>query len=370
MRRVLLAGAVVLVVAGMAWQLSRGVQLPLFDFVEYWAAGRLNAQGQNPYDPDALRQLEKAAGRDTPAVPMLNPPWVLPLVMPFGLLEVQTAQLLWLLLQLCALVVSADWLWHLYGGTSAKRWVAWLVAFTFLPSYFSLTAGQISPLLLLGTAIFLHAVRTNRPVVAGGSTLLLAIKPHLLLLVLVALLLWSVQERRWSLLLSATLTGLAATLIALVCNPDVLTQYVHMLKNPPAEYRSPTLGYLLRLWLGEDRFWLQFLPPLAGLAWLVAYWRRHRRNWDWQRHLPLVLLVSLLTAAYGAWPFDLVLLLVPVLQVAVRPHRPRLAVGLHVVINGLALFLLLGGPEFLTFLWLTPALLAAYLLTRQSAEGL
>jgi hypothetical protein len=363
MRRVLLTGAVGLVVAGLVWQFQRGVQLPLFDFVEYWAAGRLNAQGRNPYDIQEIEELEKAVGRDTPAVLMWNPPWVLPLVMPFGILEVQTAQLLWLVLQFLALVVSADWLWHLYGGDPRRRWVAWLVAFTFLPSYFALTAGQVSPMVLLGTVALLHGLRANRPVFAGISTLLLAIKPHLLLLVFLALLLWSLQERRWTLLASSAATGLGATLIALACNPDVLAQYADALANPPAQYRSPTLGLLLRLWLG-DHFWLQFLPPLAGVMWLLLYWRRHCKAWNWAQQLPLVVLVSVLTAAYGAWPFDLVILLVPVLSVAASSPRPRLALGLHLAVNGLALALLVRQAEFLAFVWLTPALLGAFLATR------
>ncbi len=52
--------------------------LPPDDFVEYWAAGRLNAQGQNPYDPGLLMPLEVAAGRPLEqAILMWNPPWTL-----------------------------------------------------------------------------------------------------------------------------------------------------------------------------------------------------------------------------------------------------------------------------------------------------
>src|SRR5205814_10247989 len=109
--------------AAVVWQLGRGLQLPLFDFVEYWAAGQLNAKGENPYDPEAIARIERKVGRDHPGVMMWNPPWVLPLVMPFGLLDVHPAQLLWLLLQLVALVVSADGLWRLFGGNPERRWV-------------------------------------------------------------------------------------------------------------------------------------------------------------------------------------------------------------------------------------------------------
>ena len=45
------------------------------------------------------------------------------------------------------------------------------------------------------------------------------------------------------------------------------------------------------------------------------YWRRYRLDWNWRNRLPMVLTLSVLTAAYG-WPFDEVVLLVPVLMIA------------------------------------------------------
>src|SRR5438128_2601871 len=91
--------------------------LPPDDFVEYWAAGRLNAQGENPYDPDKLLPLERSIGRDTDeAIMMWNPPWTLALAMPFGLMDGRAAQLLWLLLGFLFIGGGADWLWRIYDG--------------------------------------------------------------------------------------------------------------------------------------------------------------------------------------------------------------------------------------------------------------
>src|ERR1700687_1555271 len=104
-RRVVLFGGLTALIALAAWQvtqlLSDPAILPPDDFVEYWAAGRLNAAGENPYDPEKLLPLERQAGRDTDeAVMMWNPPWTLLLVMPFGLLPARFSQLLWLALHL------------------------------------------------------------------------------------------------------------------------------------------------------------------------------------------------------------------------------------------------------------------------------
>lgn len=349
-------------------QLNRLTALPLIDFVEYWAAGRLNVHGENPYDPAAVHQLERAAGRDHDGILMWNPPWTLPLVMPLGLLDCRTAHLLWLAVQGVILVWCGDALWRLYGGAPSHRGLAWLLALTFLPSLFALTAGQIVPFVLLGAVLFLVFVRQGRDFLAGASLVLLAIKPHLAYLFWIALLCWCLSRRRWAILGGGLLGGAAALGVAMLCNPAVLGQYWHTFTHqPPAQYRSPTLGTVLRLWFGEEHFCLQFLALLPGLAWLLPYWLRHRRDWEWSERLPLLLLVSMLTAAYGAWLFDLALLLVPVLQTAARTRRDtwKPAALAYLAINAVAASQLAVEAEYFAFIWMTPALLLAYLLLQR-----
>lgn len=349
---------------------ARGLtSLPLHDFVEYWAAGRLNAGGENPYDPERIHDLEREAGRDGEGILMWNPPWTLPLVMPLGRLDCRTAHLLWLALQFAAVAVCADVLWRLYGGAAERRWIAWLLAFAFVPTLISLTAGQISPLVLLGVVLFLAALRQGRDGLAGAATVLVAIKPHLAYLFWLALLLWCIRQRRWAILGGGLLAGLLALAAAVACNPSVLAQYAHTFTNrPPAQYRSPTLGTALRLLLSDERFSLQFVALVPGLLWFAVYWPRRRAGWRWDEQLPLLLLVSLLTAPYGAWPFDLVLLLVPVVQIAAGIERSRWlpAVTIFAVLNGLAAAQLVAGVEYLGFIWMTPALLLAYLVLRRA----
>jgi hypothetical protein len=353
---------------------TRGLTtLPLLDFVEYWAAGHLNVHGENPYDPERVQELERQAGRTSDGILMWNPPWTLPLVMPLGLLDCRTAHLLWLALQFAVVLWCVDALWRHYGGAVERRGLAWLLAITFLPTLFSLTVGQISPLVLLGAVLFLICLQQGRDGLAGAATVLLAIKPHLAYLFWIALLMWSVRQRRWRVLGGGLLAGLAAVAVALACNPAVLGQYWHTFTHrPPAQYHSPTLGTALRLLLGEGQFRLQFLAMVPGLVWFAPYWLRHRADWDWNECLPLLLLVSVVTAAYGAWPFDLVLLLVPVVQVAAAVRgderlRRRTAIVVYLAINGLAAAQLACEVEYFWFIWMAPALLLAYLGLRQSS---
>jgi hypothetical protein len=345
-------------------------QLPLHDFVEYWAAGRLLAHGENPYDVEKIHELEKQAGRDEDPILMWNPPWVLPIVLPLGWLDVRTAHLLWLALHLVAIVVSADLLWRNYQGDDDRRVLAPLLALTFVPAISALLVGQIAPLMLLGAAAFLPLVRTRSDVAAGTVVCLLAIKPHIAYLFWAALGVWAIAARRWQLLLAGALTGVTLTLIAAAFRPTILADYWATARQTPAQYASPTLGYLLRLALDSPWFGWQFVPMIPGLAWLAWYGWRHRADWDWSGRLPLLLLVSALTAAYGAWLFDLVILLVPVLDIAARLSRPpspragilvALAVYLAVFAAGLTLLLVPFKIQYLHYIWITPVLLLAYL---------
>jgi len=100
------------------------------DFPEYWSAGRLNLQGKNPYAADLMEALQRPIGR-TPTVMMWNPPVALALAMPFSVLPYQISRIAWLLAQTAAVMVSATWLWDLYGGQRQARWLAWAAAFLF-----------------------------------------------------------------------------------------------------------------------------------------------------------------------------------------------------------------------------------------------
>jgi hypothetical protein len=365
-----LAALLVLIVLGLflAWQQGdRFAQRPLGDFAEYWAAGTLAVRGENPYDKDRVAELEREAGRTGEPVLMYNPPWALTLVLPLGLLDVRTAQTAWQLAHLLALALTAHLLGQIYAGPG-QRAAGWLATFTFLPCYVALAMGQIAPLMPLAVALFLLAVEHDRDFLAGLACAVLSIKPQAGLLFWPVLALWVLQTRRWA-VLAGLAAGIAAGLaVPLALNPAVVAQYREMTRlHPPTQYQSPTWGAALRLVFGVGHFWLQFLPPLVGLAWALGYWLCRRRAWNWPERLPLVLLVSLCTMAYG-WFYDLVLALPAVVQMAGRPPVPRLALAGYAAVNAVALVQTAGGAHGFWFIWAAPALLVLYLLGRRDDQ--
>ncbi|HEY1186762.1 MAG TPA: glycosyltransferase family 87 protein, partial [Gemmata sp.] len=323
---IVVLGAAGVLLAGQVRQLLTDPTIwPPDDFVEYWAAAKLTLNGQNPFDGALLLPLQQHAGRDTQdPIMMWNPPWALPAVLPLGVLPAREAQLLWLLVHFVVAGFCADRLWLLLGGPRNWRGLSWAVSFAFMPTVLALSSGQISPLLLLGAVLFLECERrivTDRrwEYLAGAATVLVAIKPHLAYLLWVGIGADALVRGRWRVVVGGAGTGLVCAMLPLAFNPEVWHQYADAMGNrPPAQWLSPTPGTVLRLLFGAEHFRLQFVSVALGAGWFVWYRVHKRGNWNWREQLPLVLLVSFCTAPYGAWPFDMVLLLPAVFAIVVR----------------------------------------------------
>ena len=108
------------------WQGSQIVTtykwLQIDDFVEYFAAGKLNLTGGNPYNPDELLPIQLEAGRYK-AVPVMmwNPPWMLMIAMPFSIFNYTLSRTLWILLFIIVVFISANMTWQVYRGSPEYR---------------------------------------------------------------------------------------------------------------------------------------------------------------------------------------------------------------------------------------------------------
>ena len=295
--------------------------LPLHDFVIYWASGRLFLFGSNPYSATAIFAMERSVGWPyaQPFV-LLYPPWALPFVAMVGALPFQTARYVWLAASMVLETVSAVALWRYFGGEKKKQWMAIALVLTFLPAGAAEHMGQITPLILAGLTAFLFSLRRKHYLLAGVCFLALALKPHLLYLVIFAIVLWAIQARKWLLGISAILTIASATVGAILFNHNLLG-FFHGTAQAALDI-SCGVGGVLRSIFGMQHTWLQLLPTVVGTAWFAFYWKRHRHGWTWEEHLPLVLLVALGTSPYS-WADDYVLALPALAALAVRMARTR-----------------------------------------------
>lgn len=351
------------------------------DFVEYWAAAKLLLGGGNPYSPHELLAIEKAVGWSlSEPLMMWNPPWTLSFIFPFGLVDYETAQFVWLLLHVLIIFIGARLLWKIYEGGSQKFRYAWLSALTFAPVYFALLLGQIGPLILLGLIAFLYFAQKEAWLSAGASLSLASVKPHLLYLLWIAILFWLFHKYRWRVAIGALIGGACIAIFPLLWNPVIYFQYAEVLRSGeavrPLNWATPAPGTALGVLLDSPSSWLRWLPSVGGALWFTWYWSRHSGTWNWISQTPLILLVSVATAGF-AWTFDFVVLLPAVIQCAAWTANERIPSQRHLIIATYLLLalVLIAGKAFVRndfwYFWLAPTLLLFYVWVRaRSCAGM
>ena len=381
----LLLWAILVVCLVLLWQLSARIlttqkAVSSEDHWRYWSAWQLSMHGINPYDAKNLNNLrDKIPGLDAQPefLPIiLTPPWTIVLITPVAPFVYRISRLVWLLTSIVILLICSNFLWIIYDGSKKHKWAALLVTFTFFPTLLMLKQGQINPWVLLGLVGFLYWTTQRRnDWLAGISVALMTIKPQILLLFWIVLLFWIIKKQRWRILLACCLTLTFASLLIMVRNPLIFQQFFNTyLGDTPVEWKTPTIGFYLRLWMGVDKFWLQFIPPIIGIIWSIGYWFRNGNDWRWCREIIPLLWVSVLASPYS-WTYDQIILLVPILSVTSSllvggwSKNSARWLGLYLIINLLILVL----HRYYTdeyFIWFAPVLLIWYWLVRQSISGI
>jgi hypothetical protein len=340
------------------------------DFGAYWTGTLVNLRGGDAYDAANLAELQHQIEPERPVpVPAWSPPWTFSALAPFTALDFATARWVWRFFQVGTLLLAVTATWRAYGGPPDKLVWGWCAALAWYPTLQMIGLGQHSNLVLLGVAGGLALYVAGYSAAAGAALALILVKPQNLYLLAVVAAVWAVDRRQWRPVAGGLIAATILTAGAIIPNPDVFGQYFDALAHrPPADNIPPTPGMALRFLLGEDRFWLSFLPPVLGLVWGLWYYARNRNRWDWAERVPVVLFVSCLTSPYG-WMYDQVLFLIPITQLlavaaAGRPEKARSILG---VVAGLSLACFAqhaAGYREVTFLWHAPVVFVLYLIGR------
>lgn len=210
------------------------------DFVDFWAAGRLAAAGHpaSVYDMAAHHAVQARVAPNVGILPFPYPPFVLPFLVPFGMIPFWIAFALWLAITACLYLVATR---HL------------------VPARFSLAQAAAAANFITGqngfltSAIFIGGaglLTRRRPFVAGAVLGLLCFKPQLAILLPFALL----AGREWR-----AIAGGVASSLSLIA--------LSLLLFGPEAYR----GFFASLpqyshWLGEGRWpWGELASSFALL---------------------------------------------------------------------------------------------------------
>jgi hypothetical protein len=289
----------------------------LMDYVAYWSGGRLLIHGENPYDLERLLALQQSVGWYHPIPMWVNyPPWSLVWLLLAGSVSFQLGRAVWFFASIFLFVTCTGWLWTYLGGRQNKKWLVWLITFLWIPVILILQYGQIDPLMLLGVTGFLYFLERRKDFLAGTMLPLIAIKPHLFYLIVFAILVWMVAEKRWRVGLGAVAGTVLATLPVLWFRPGIFADFLGYFTRDYPDMITSSLGHFLRNQLDSGAVWLQYALIPLGLAWFLLYWSRQRKDWQWGRAMPWIVLVSLVTSPF-LWVCDLSLGLVSILPLAI-----------------------------------------------------
>ena len=203
---------------------------------------------------------------------------------------------------------------------------------------------------------------------AGVVASFVLVKPQLLYLFILTLIIWSITRRRYQVLLGISASIIVFMAITLIINPSVISQYIVMVREYPLNlWMTSTLGASLRLLIGEEKYYLQFIPAILGVLWLGWYLYKTRKSFDWVKCLPLIILVSIVTTPYG-WITDYAVLVISVLPIAVLfvlqglPFGKVLVFSTYWAANLMVIFL---STSQNWFWWLPSFLLIWYLLSNR-----
>ena len=299
-----------LVLGGNAWLRTThgltdadGLQLG-GDFINYWAGAHLAADGQaiRVYDIHGFLDYQRSHTAPNADFKWYSyPPTALVLSLPLAALDFVPALVFWLVsgIAICAVLLARSLEWRM----------ALLAAFATPASLLNALAGQngqFTAALLCGGILFLQ----RRPWLAGALFGMLCFKPHLAILIPVAL----AADGRWRTFAAAGLTALAICGSAFLLGPDVWAAF---LKNAPLNaglleigktmwHGMPTAFSAVRLAGGgiAAAYAVQAVSAILATLLTVAVWRG--RATIAVKGSALIVATFLVTPY--AWDYDLVAL--------------------------------------------------------------
>lgn len=269
-----------------------------------WLFLQVHAAGGNPYDQVQLSSFNGLVGVDSfYSAARFSPPWYYLLFAPFG--HLPPAAFVALAFVISAVVaIRVCELSFVYAGLNSPS----LLLLTgpiilFPPLVEDVRAGQISVLLTLVVLHALLALKEGRELMVGFWLALLSIKPQSTYLLVLAILLVALRDRR-----AKVLSGYLVTLVVMlaatyVAAPDLFDSWWAV--PVPETFKTLTISTVIREFLLFTTQILYFWPIglIAGLSAVGIGWLIVSRKIGDGEVLLVVLGASVLTAPYG-WFYD------------------------------------------------------------------
>jgi hypothetical protein len=334
------------------------------DFIQYWGACQIAAQGQDPYSAVAQYEVQKSVGLDWyQPVMMWNPPVVLGILCPWMPRVFSTAVSAWTGMNVLMALGAIFFCVRLFSRSRIRIPVV-LAAATFYPLADCLSSGQLGILLLFSWSLSLWCMRQGYGLAGGAALAMIVVKPHLFIPVALWLTYRWIKLRIYKEPVGFLLASLA---LALVLQGDsisawqswwgVTTRGPDMQVAQPSDWRSDMLGADIKalfLAYGLSGAFGATISAFVGMLVLGGLLMRGRLSTDVSSECGLITALSILSAPYG-WMSDFALLLIPNIALGVLLAGRMSQVGAAATLLALQMALVLTHPYGLV--WWFPAVL-------------
>ena len=302
-----------------SWSYGQG------DFIEYWSAFQLLLEGQNPYSPPLMLEIQKNLGPRGEPMMMWNPPWLLIMFAPLLSFEFSLSAKIWSIAN-----VVAFWSVPLFIIPEKSKVNALILLASFLfmlcfpPFWMGLKLGQISGFLTLGTALYFLGIKQRKASFLGFSLLFLSLKVQLFLLPLTLFAWWILKERSCRKFILSAGPLLALIIITLVVAPNSLYAWVSTIGNQhtiegvqaPNQWITASLSSVTSYYFFPDgspfRLFFSRLMSLLPVPILFGYLVIHQPLKISDGFISLIVLLSVVLSPF-CWFFDNSILIVPFL---------------------------------------------------------
>jgi hypothetical protein len=292
------------------------------DYLQYWSASQLFANGGNPYDIAQLTALEVKAwdsnlrGDLGLPVVMYNPPLVFSFIFFLQWFSFESFRAWWCLGIFFFVVASTAMLFHrniVQVQSRAHLYALVAVLLSFPPFYALAFYGQLSHLLLLSFCgcIFFGLSRVEHfcgSLLAGLALSVSLVKPHILWFVYALLAIQSLRQKQCKTIVGFALGTCFWLLAPLLVSPDLLVQYWHFLDTPPVLWRTATVGSWVQHFSNSYELWIKLLPTVAFACCAALAFSRRWLSTSSRDSLMILFPLSLAFAPYG-WVYDQIVLL-------------------------------------------------------------
>lgn len=304
------------------------------DFHCWWVAGRIVANGGDPYDaqqfvpvirtlpPSEERALHRCGQR------LSYPPWTGLALAPFGALPLPAAASLWASLAVLAAVLGIHWAQQLSG----MRRLSWTLILALVvgtqPFARAFEEGQFGTFIFALTAGAALSMWSKSDAVAGIAAAGLSVKPHIAIGFAAVFLALAIFRRRWRLVGASAASGLGLAGLTQLLRPGWIVESVGASTS-----LSGTIPDRATIWNLAGSSTLAIVMIALLVAAVVVLIRPRRA--DDAEILGLAVAFGLVVAPYS-WDHDYLVLAIPWFMIIAHASRlpplPRRALTIVTII--------------------------------------